>query len=305
MNQKNIKKISIVIPSIAGVSLASTVDCILSSDIEGFDLEVIVVVPSSLVNQAIRILHGCEVKIIGVERSGQVFQRSTGFKLAKGDVVLQLDDDMSFDKNLIKNLIQTLISLGPRNVVAPLIKDELTGLCGERIFPNGLKKTYKNLVDFLIFGLPWGKEKYGRYSSYCGARAVNVANLSTNLTEVQWLPGGIVIGFRAELVLEDFYPLKGKAIAEDLIHSKIRGAMGIKHWITRELMAIHCSTKVHNKKTYIDEMLFLFHDLKKYAWISKKLGGRIPRILIAVIYQFFSGILFLARKKFSKNINLN
>lgn len=301
MNQKNLRKISIVIPSIAGISLTSTVDCILSSNIEGFELEIIVVVPSRLESQAIGLLDGCDVKIIGANKSGQVFQRSIGFKMATGEIVLQLDDDMSFDKNLIRNLLQILINMGPGNVVAPLIKDQLSGLCGERIYTNGLIRTYKNLIDFLIYGLPWGKKKYGSYSFYCGARTVNVSNLINNLNEVQWLPGGIVMCFREDLVFEDFYPLKGKAFAEDLIHSQIRKANGLKHWIVKDLMTIHCSTYVAGKKNYKDEMSSLFHDLKKYVWISKRLGGSEPRIWIGVIYQFFSGILFIARKNIKEH----
>lgn len=296
INQVNVRKLSVVIPSLAGTNLASTVDYILSSSIEGFDAEIIIVVPIGSESQAIELLNSRIVKIIGVAKSGQVFQRSAGFNAASGEIVLQLDDDMSFDSNLIKNLFERLSSLGPGNVLAPLIKDQLTGFCGERSYPKGLKGTYKDLVDFLIFGLPWGDEKYGKYSHYCGARAVKVQNLLNDLNEVQWLPGGIVMGYRSELVLEDFYPLNGKAFAEDLIHSQIRKAQGLRHWIAKDLIATHCSLSVVNSKNNKDEVISLFIDLKKYACVSSKLGGGRLRIWISVAYQFFCGLLFLAKK---------
>ena len=300
INQENVRKLSVVIPSLAGTNLANTVDCILSSSIEGFDVETIIVVPIGSESQAIELLNGRNVKIIGVTKSGQVFQRSTGFKAASGEIVLQLDDDMLFDNNLLKNLFQRLRSMGPGNVVAPLIKDQLTGFCVERSYPNRLKRTYKDLVDFFIFGLPWGDEKYGKYSPYCGARVVKVQNLLNDLNEVQWLPGGIVMGYRGELVLEDFYPLNGKAFAEDLIHSQIRKAQGLRHWIAKDLIATHCSLPAVNPKKNKDEVISLFHDLKKYACVSNKLGGGRLRIWISVAYQFFCGLLFLAKKNIKK-----
>ncbi len=300
IKQENVRKLSVVIPSLAGISLGNTVDCILSSSIEGFDLEIIVVVPISYEGQATELLNGCDVKIIGVTKSGQVFQRLTGFKAASGEIVLQIDDDMLFDNNLLKKLFQILSSMGPGNVVAPLIKDQLTGFCGEKSYPNGLKRTYEDLVDFLIFGLPWGDKKYGKYSHYCGARAVKVQNLLNDLNEVQWLPGGIVMGYRGELVLEDFYPLNGKAFAEDLIHSQIRKSQGLRHWIVKDSIATHCTLISVNPKKNKDEVVSLFHHLKKYACVSKRLGGGRFRIWISVAYQFFCGLLFLAKKNIKK-----
>jgi hypothetical protein len=48
------------------------------------------------------------------------------------------------------------------------------------------------------------------------------------LYDVEWLAGGCVLHYKENLVMENFWPLPGKAYYEDVVHSSILAANGIR-----------------------------------------------------------------------------
>lgn len=279
------KEISVVIPTLAGDSLIRTVESVCLSELDGMKLEVIIVVPEVKVDALKHSLKNYNVTIIGVKKPGQVFQRSVGFKAASGDVVVQLDDDMLFEKNLLLDLTKKLISLGNGNLVAPLMKDGITGIIGQKAHPRTIKGFLKNFEDFLIFGLPFDKNIQGVFSFYSRARGIDPCLYVDDLIKVDWLPGGFVMGYKSELIIDDFYQIKGKAFAEDLIHSQIRTSQGLKHWLAKDLVTIHCSPLNQEFKTTKQDLVLFISDMKRYIWVSNRLGGYKIRIFLAVTVQ--------------------
>jgi glycosyltransferase involved in cell wall biosynthesis len=300
LNKNLPNKISVVIPTLAGELLIKTVESVFLSKLDGMLLEVIIVAPVDKVDNLKSNLKNYNVTIIGVEKLGQVFQRSIGFKAALGDVVVQLDDDMLFEKNLLLNLTKNLILLGNGNLVAPLIKDELTGIIGQKTHPRTIKGFLKNLEDFLIFGLPFDRNIQGVFSVYSRARGIDPSLYADDRIEVGWLPGGFVMGYKSELIFDDFYQIKGKAFAEDLIHSQIRTSHGLKHWLLKNLVTVHLSPLHQDCRTIKQDLILFISEVKKYIWVSNRLGGYKPRIYFAVIIQSVSQVI-----KLLKNINLN
>lgn len=59
--------------------------------------------------------------------------------------------------------------------------------------------------------------------------------------DVEWLAGGCVMHRKENLVLDNYFPFKGKAFGEDVIHSIILRSKGIKLFI--EAKAI-CSLEI-------------------------------------------------------------
>lgn len=289
------KEISVVIPTLAGDSLIKTVESVCLSELGGMKLEVIIVVPEVKVDTLKRSLKNYNVTIIGVKKLGQVFQRSVGFKAASGDVVVQLDDDMLFEKNLLLDLTKKLISLGNGNLVAPLMKDGITGIIGQKAHPRTIKGFFKNIEDFLIFGLPFDRNIQGVFSVYSRARGIDPCVYVDDLIKVEWLPGGFVMGYKSELIIDDFYQIKGKAFAEDLIHSQIRNSHGLKHWLVRDLVTVHCAPLSQECRTIKQDLLLFISEMKKYIWVSNRLGGYKARIFFSVIAQSLIQVIRLLK----------
>jgi len=85
------KNLSIVIPSLGGLKLQSSLHFIHKSKIR--PLETIICIPKSY-KEKIRIPQKLNPKLIKTNNKGQVYQRLIGFKKARGKYVLQLDDDI-------------------------------------------------------------------------------------------------------------------------------------------------------------------------------------------------------------------
>ena len=294
------KEISFVIPSVGGFHLYNTINCIYLSNISKF--EVIVVVPKNQLNSVTENLKDFPVVLIPTEINGQVYQRMIGFKNATGNLVIQLDDDILFNENLISELVIISNSFGPGNAFAPLLRDVPTGIIGENLKFDGLISFFVNLEDFFLYGFPWGKKKQGKFSLLNRCYGVNPSLISEPIFKVDWLPGGFVLNFKEDLILYNFYPFEGKAFSEDLFHSKIRNANGIKHYVIPSIVADHDYEK---KKKFRDKLSFyskiqqLFHLFKHNFFISKALGASLFSNCFSVLYNLFKFfILFIVNFPF-------
>ena len=95
--------ISIVIPTLGNKNLRLTLASIENSSIDV--LEVIVVIPHNFnFDFDLSEFSRLNIVILITDIGGQVFQRSEGFKIAKGDFILQLDDDIEFNKFFIEEM---------------------------------------------------------------------------------------------------------------------------------------------------------------------------------------------------------
>ena len=60
-----------------------------------------------------------KIKIIHSKIKGQVKQRISAFKYIKTNNVIYMDDDLIIDNNLVNNLLDIKLQMGPRSVIAP------------------------------------------------------------------------------------------------------------------------------------------------------------------------------------------
>ncbi len=204
----NLKTISVVIPTLGGSCLELTLNSILNSSVKVN--EVIIVIPQQYkFDFDIKKFQELNIVIIKTIKGGQVYQRSVGFNSAKGNYILQLDDDIEFDNFLIDNLIISLNTLPLNSAISPLIVNKSNISVYKKSFTSSARFFY--FTFYFDFKLEEGKiNKFGK--------SLGIISLN-KILKVQWLPGGCVLHHKENLILNDYFPFKSKAFMEDLFHS--------------------------------------------------------------------------------------
>lgn len=266
MTQK-IADLSVVIATLGGDSLAATVACIKQSTTA--PKEILICIPQDEANK-VRLLEDEQTHILVTKERGQVAQRAEGFRNVKSNLVLQMDDDVLFSPTTIQTMIQHLLNLGAGHVVGPIFCDDVNHQPIARFDPS-LKGILKSAYFTLVAGLPWGLQRMGKFSSVTCAISLDPQFAEKPLQQAQWLAGGFVLGFQQDLVFENFYPVSGKAYAEDLLHSKARYEKGVRHVVATEVMV---STKPQSDEITWGE---LSRELKARRMVAKHLGALNPR----------------------------
>lgn len=172
-------------------------------------------------------------RIIATEVKGQVKQRAFGFTQVKGDLVLQLDDDILLEKEALYTLTQHILELGKGNVVGPIYYGQTTGRCIHEL----QRGVVKNIFDSIVCAAPWDVKKMGVVTSLGINYGVDDQFCTDDLTQTDWLPGGCVLSYKEDLVTDDFFPFTGKAYCEDVFHSYYRSRMGTRSWVATSVKA--------------------------------------------------------------------
>jgi hypothetical protein len=219
---------SVVVATLGGPTLPATVACLQASG--WAPSEILICIPAAEQHRADNVQGMSGVRIVPTGVRGQVAQRAAGFAEADCELVLQCDDDVHFDPAVPGLLRDALLALGRRNVVGPVFCHPVSGAPVAR-HATGLRGLVANLYFWLIAGLPWGKRRMGRFSATTCAISVDPAHAAAPVVACDWLAGGFVLGWRDELVRTDFYPFRGKAYCEDLLHARERAALGVKHHV--------------------------------------------------------------------------
>lgn len=211
---------TVVIATLGGYSLKGTIEALNLGTI--VPDEILICIPT---NEAPRVqnLSFRNVKVLVTDCRGQVAQRAVGFRNASHDVVMQLDDDMLVDEHCIEHLLKTLKTCGTKVAVAPSLISLSTG-------ESAYRKPQRNkIVQKVYYWFMNGSDGYqpGRIDRSGSAIGIDPKSENRELFDVEWLAGGCVMHYRENLILENFYPLEGKAYCEDVIHSYYLKSRGI------------------------------------------------------------------------------
>ncbi len=208
--------LSVVIPTLGGESLAGTIEQLNRGTI--VPMEILVCIPEEDAFRVERMAYH-NVKVVKTECRGQVAQRAIGFQRASHEVVMQLDDDIMVEENCVSRLLQTLIKYGPNVAVAPA----LLGRSSVEIprMNNSMLRVYYFLMN--------GRDGYrmGTVSRAGAEFGYDLSKIKEGVHDVEWVPGGCVIYFRENLITENYFPFKGKAYCEDLLHSHHLAKKGV------------------------------------------------------------------------------
>jgi glycosyltransferase involved in cell wall biosynthesis len=162
---------------------------------------------------------------------GQVAQRAEGLKQAIGTLVMQLDDDIQLAPDSLEILTNNILCLGQKNVVGASIYNSVTNEPLTKM-NESIQGFVNNIYATIIGRLPWGLRRMGKLSKIGACGGVDPRFCGVVLFATEWLPGGCSISFREDLILDNFFPFKGKAYSEDLIHSCLRKRNGISHFVS-------------------------------------------------------------------------
>jgi hypothetical protein len=269
--------LTIVIPTLGGDSLFKTIELINSGTI--VPEEILVCIPKE---EAYRVLnHNLEnVKVIATNCKGQVQQRAEGFKEAKHIYVMQVDDDIELGLDVIEKMLILLKELGQKNVIGPSYYSIASGDTLHK-FNVGVKGFLKTLNAFVFSASLWGESRMGKVTSIGVAYGIDPDFFKGKETvKVSWLPGGCVLGLREDLIMNNFFPLSGKAFSEDVIHSNLRTLNNIQHHVSLSSIV----------KTEVDEDVFSWEQFKSEFRVKnhivKLICGSRLRLMVWGIEQF-------------------
>jgi glycosyltransferase involved in cell wall biosynthesis len=277
--------LTVVIPTLGGDSLGKTIEALNRGSV--VPEEILVCVPAE---HAHRIdLSWSNVRILSTDCRGQVAQRAVGFRNASHAFVMQLDDDLVVDEDCLRYLLDSLQHHGPRAAVSPSLIDAVTG---ESIY----KRPNRNrIIETLYNRVMNGSASYqqGRIQKSGGAVGVDPQLENRDSYHVEWLPGGCVLHHRANLVLDDFYPFKGKAYCEDIIHSHYLTSRGVTPIIeSRALCGIEpASDATYKVGEFLRAVVADYHARRYFIRLTARHPFRLYLFVLARCLSYINGRL--------------
>jgi hypothetical protein len=271
-------KVSIVIATLGGTELLNTIKLLNEGSL--IPDEILVCVPHTNIN--IENLDYPNIRIILTEIKGQVAQRIEGFKQVKNDFVLQIDDDISVEKNFLKNIYELFLDLPDNSTIAPSFKYLNSSLL---VYP--LPKGFLNKFYYFLINGKFGYQE-GIITKAGTEIGVNFLSMDKSILEVEWLPGGCVLHRKKNLILTNYFPFNGKAFSEDLFQSCELKNKGITLFITN-----HINVKLlypnYLESNFKNEILNLYNDFKiRYYFCKKYKKLNVFNLYIFYKIRFFS-----------------
>mgnify|MGYP001216374205 CR=1 FL=1 len=212
-------KLSCVIPTLGGKCLENTLDQLQKGSVSPD--EVLVCLPEGQALEA-RIDACPTMRMIHTEKWGQVAQRAKGFQEASGEWILQLDDDVTLEKQCLETMLDCARSVKTPIALAPGFFDSHSSV---PLHSEDWRGFFRRANLFIM---------NGRRGFCPGALTLSGHGFGPNLDEqrlaiqpVEWLSGGCVLHHRRNLVTDDYFPFSGKAYCEDLIHSHYLRERGV------------------------------------------------------------------------------
>ena len=275
--------ISVVIPSLGG-DLSKTLDSLNSGSVKPD--EIIICLPNDR-HLVENVLAYENVIVIYSEKYGQVYQRICGFKEAKYDYVLQLDDDVVVSYNCIELLVDFLNKTHVKSAISPCWYNADTGKPLHQIRRSGLFMSF-------YYWLVNGSDGYrpGKVSLAGTNFGINPVEVEIDSLNLDWQPGGCVLHKKENLILKDFYPYKSKAYSEDLMHSFLLRQSGVSLFV---VMKTTCMTNLKQGLSIRKEII---SDFKARLYFVRMADLSMIRMFIYyMIYIMKSVILICAFKK--------
>ena len=212
-------RISVIIPTLGGENLDKTISYLNNSII--IPDEIIICIPEKFSEKLVINSTKDNIKILKTNVMGQVAQRAEGFKVAKYEYILQLDDDVLIDKNCISELY-AIIKNSNKLAISPKIYNQNGSYHSPRV-KNKRETFYQKFIFWLING------NRGFEAGKISKNGIAMGLPDTNDDyEVEWLSGACVMHRKENLITHNFYPYQGKAYSEDIIHSIIMRKKRIK-----------------------------------------------------------------------------
>lgn len=226
LNNNELGSVSVVIPTLGGESLKSTIDHLNA----GFVVpkEILICIPAEESHKVSTYAYP-NVKVLVTDCRGQVAQRAVGFRKASHDLVMQLDDDILVEKHCIEFLVMALNSNGQRCAVAPALRWLNNS---ESVYKNRLHPVFSTIFYWLLNGR--AGYRAGIVTKAGTEIGINPATTHSEPVNAEWLPGGCILHRKSNLILDNYFPFKGKAFCEDIIHSFLLTERSIRLFVNNK-----------------------------------------------------------------------
>ena len=269
--------ISVVIPTIGNRDLFPTLLSLNNSSIE--INEIIISAPIQSKLNKIKLQKIRNLKILISKYRGQVLQRIEGFKVAKGDIIVQLDDDIILAKDCLE-LLYEKINTNSNMAISPNLIDSKSK---RSIYEQ--KKGLKIFVFNKVMGLK-NNEKIGKITKG-GFESYPVLNSELNtLLSSDWIVGGCVMHHRKNLILNSYFNFSGKAYCEDLFHSIELKKRGVKLNILPSAKAfLELNPKAPNINLFLKELKSDYRIRKVFV---KENGLNYHRMVLGYFFIFLN-----------------
>ena len=277
-------KISVIIATIGDRNLSPTLNSLQNSNIE-ID-EIIISVPKkNIIDKRIFKNHE-NVLIHSSKHKGQVHQRIEGFKIAKNEVVVQLDDDIILDNNCLSLMFEFIVSNRKSAISAHfhdiISKKSIYSTEGNTSFSNFFFLSELKYLRNHIYN----KIKNGNNVQENGDISISGFETYPNILQQKgpfisgWIPGGCIMHHKRNLILSNLFPFSGKAYCEDLYHSIALKKKNIE-------LYYHPNAKAYLKIESVKSNFKIFINyLKNDFLIRKKLveGNNLSKTRMILIY---------------------
>jgi len=270
--------LTVVIPTLGGDVLVRTIQSIMSGSV--VPQKILIVIPEDRVSSLPNLKYN-NVEVLTTKFRGQVQQRIAGFSKSQSHVVMQLDDDIELAYDCIEILIGGMQTCIGKVALAPALR-----------YRKNKTSAFLNKKPNLYYWLMNGSKGYQAGSVYLSGSPEGVDFVENcNFIESQWLYGGCVLHRKGDLVLENFFPFKGKAYCEDLIHSAALRNKGVKLFFMPKANAYF---EMDSYITYRPRifMRHLLSDFRARKYYNKYVGVSSNRIYFFYIIMILNYLMF-------------
>lgn len=270
--------LSVVIPTVGRACIKSTLSVIETWAV--CPREIVVALPNDSLFDLSSI--STTLKLVEVRsHRGQVNQRLAGFRYASSEFVLQLDDDILIDSPSIILLLEA-INICNSCAVAPSLYKYPESVPWDTL-PRDIVSRSRHWVLRKILGAKSRLSFMGTISQAGVPFAVDPTFIQGESIDVDWVPGGVLLHRRENLILDQFFPFEGRASHEDLFHSFLLRRKGVRIMILRSSLAYHPSPPLG-----IEPWSMVIHGLKIHLAFVSRFGFSRKRFFIWAIYSIFS-----------------
>ena len=276
-------KLTIVIPS-----LLSNINQIWIDQVNRFNqqkINIIISIPPNI-SKPNKFITKFEkpILIISSDKKGQVNQRQYAYKFVKTEYLMHMDDDIFITINDLRILLNQFENLPSKSSIAPRLIIEND---------NSKKLFFKYILkNFLIYNNP--KPKSGSLSKSTFEVPHNFSvDSNKEIETVDWIPGGLSIIRKENIIQNEYFIFEGKAYCEDLMYSNLLKNNGIKLFISNKSFY---KTELQNFKDLKiqDFIKFIKNDWQARNHFRKEIKNPLGPFFVAyvllIIYYFLRKI---------------
>jgi glycosyltransferase involved in cell wall biosynthesis len=262
--------LTIVIPTLGGTQLEHTVASINSGTL--VPRKILVCIPEESEMKA-SISEHQNIEIVWTRARGQVAQRAVGLSMADSEFIVQLDDDILLEHDCLEKLLLAAKRVGAKSAISPaFIKPE----SDESLYQVDSESLIKRLYFYLLNG----KQGFqpGIITRAGTTFGINYKDSDYGEIQTEWLPGGCVLHYKANVIKDNYFPFDGKAFSEDLYFSRLAAMKGLKLYISSDSRCVVDPAPKIEKQGLGEFIRGLSGDLRARALFVRDTGRSLPRM---------------------------